>query len=71
MEVNKSNLKNAAIILGVCFVLGSCTIASSINDVVNHNIIDSNYDSIDYELSRFNDNFERYLDIIEGKESGQ
>ncbi|MBD7936258.1 hypothetical protein H9655_04395 [Cytobacillus sp. Sa5YUA1] len=60
MNINRKDLLNAAWIIGICFILGSCTIAGAIE---SNSSVNDDY----YEQQRFNDNFERFIEILEAK----
>ncbi|MGP9041931.1 hypothetical protein [Cytobacillus kochii] len=63
MNINRKDLLNAAWIIGICFILGSCTIAGAIESLLDNSLGNDGH----YEQQRFNDNFERYIEILENK----
>ena len=69
MEKNKPRLSltGAIVILSICILFSAFTISSAIRDSK-----ETDHGTYDYELQRFNDNFEELIKTLqENKEVGQ
>ena len=61
----KLSLTGAIVILSICILFSAINISSAIRDSSMNNAGNVSYD---YEINRFNENFEELIKILQGKQ---